>query len=160
MAKRVAIMAALLAVAAASETMAQTIDRQVLSASAARTIVEACEAEAGRNGWLVSIAVVDEAGNLVRFARMDGAGFNTIEVSQRKARTSVILGKPSKVVMDRLLSGENQMLGFPNVVPMQGALPITVGGRTIAAVGVSGAASADDERCAQAGLDALQRKGG
>jgi len=43
---------------------------------------------------------------------------------------------------------------------MQGALPITIGGRTIAAVGVSGAASADDERCAQAGLDALQRKGG
>lgn len=152
---RAVTIAVLSVLALAPGASAQMLNKQALSANGARKIVQACEAEAAKNGWLVSIAVVDEAGQLVQFSRMDGAGFNTIEVAQGKARTSVITGKPSKVFMDRLLAGETQLLAFPNALPMQGGLPLIVGGRAVAAVGVSGAQSAQDEQCAQVGLDAL-----
>lgn len=157
---RATAIATLGVLALASGASAQMLNKQALSAAGARTIVQACEAEAAKNGWIVSIAVVDEAGNLLNFARMDGAGYTTVEVAQRKARTSVITSKPSKAFMDRVLAGETQLLAFPNTLPMQGGLPVLVNGRAVAAVGVSGAQSAQDEQCAQAGLDALKAKQG
>jgi glc operon protein GlcG len=104
----------------------------------------------------VSISIVDANGDLLAFRRLDGASLASIDISQGKARTSARVRRPTKALEDAVAAGRTALVTAPGLVLMQGGLPITVGGVTVGAVGVSGATSEQDEQVAAAGIAALK----
>lgn len=140
-----------LALAAPAALRAQLAQQSVLTLDAARRALAAAEAEARRNSWRVSIAVVDAYGELVAFQRMDDAALTSGNVSQAKARTAARFRRPTRVLDSTLAAGRTALLAFEGIMPVEGGVPITVGGRVVGAVGVSGATSQQDAQCAQAG---------
>jgi glc operon protein GlcG len=131
---------------------AQLTDTKVLSSAAVRTILTTAEASARANGWNLSIAVTDAAGDLLGFIKMDNASTGSVDISLGKARTAARYGRPTKVYADRVLNDTLTFLSIDGLVTLQGGLPIIVGGRVIGAVGVSGATSAQDEQVAAAAI--------
>lgn len=123
--------------------------------AAIKRMVAAAEAEAGKRNVQVTLCIMDESGNLLFLQKADGAGLNTIQFAQKKARYAALYGRPSKAAADQLKDGNLQVLVFPDGFPNQGGLPIKVDGRTIGAIAASGAASEVDEAIAQAAIDAL-----
>lgn len=138
--------------AATSSASAQMRESRVLSIQASRTILAAAESEAQRNGWNVSIAVVDAAGDLVAFVRMDGASPASTEISRAKARTAARFKRPTKALEDAVAAGRTVLLSFEGITPVEGGVPIVVDGEVVGAVGVSGVTSAQDAQVAQAGV--------
>jgi uncharacterized protein GlcG (DUF336 family) len=112
-------------------------------------------AEARQQKWAVSIAVVDAAGELVAFLRMDGAPFSSIDVSRAKARTAARFRRPTRALDSALTAGRLAILGLEGATPVEGGVPIVVGGEVVGAVGVSGVTSAQDAQVAQAGVRAV-----
>jgi uncharacterized protein GlcG (DUF336 family)/mannose-6-phosphate isomerase-like protein (cupin superfamily) len=102
-----------------------------------------------------AIAVVDASGTLIYLERLDGTFLNASEIPVGKARTAVLFGKPTRVFEDLVNKGRYAMLDVPAVAPftpLQGGVPIIVGGKVVGAIGVSGAASAaQDDEIASAG---------
>ncbi len=129
-----------------------------LNLVAIKTMVAAAENEAEKRGVQVTICIVDESGNLLFLQKADGAGLNTIQIVQKKARYAALYGRPSKAGADQLKGGDLQVLAFPDAFPNQGGLPIKVDGQTLGAIAASGAPSEVDEAIAQAGIDALLRR--
>ena len=126
-----------------------------LNAAQAEGIIRKGRAAAEKMGVKVSIAVVDARGDLMAFARMDGARFTTVVISQGKALASAFFGQPSGVLAERAGSPVFQSIIQMNqgrVVFGQGAVPKTEDGQVVGAVGVSGATSQQDEDVAKAGL--------
>jgi glc operon protein GlcG len=146
--------AALLAPNTAAAQLATT---KALTADAVKAVLTAAEAKARANSWNVSIAVVDPAGDLLGFLKLDGAATGTVQIAQGKARTSARFGRPSKVYADRITENQLNFLSVDGVVALQGGLPIVVDGRVIGAVGVSGVTSAQDEEVAAAGIAAIKQ---
>ncbi len=141
-------------------TMASGADlpaRKTLNLAAIKTMVAAAEAEAQKRNVQVAICVVDDSGNLLFLQKADGAGLNTIQFCQKKARHSAFYKSPSKAGADELKKGNLEVLAFPDYFPNQGGLPIQVDGQTIGGIGVSGAASEIDEAIGQVALDALKK---
>lgn len=141
-------------------TMALAADlpsRKTLSLAAIKTMVAAAEAEAQKRNVQVAICVVDDSGNLLFLEKADGAGLNTIQFCQKKARHSAFYKSPSKAGADELKRGNLEVLAFPDYFPNQGGLPIQVDGQTIGGIAVSGAASEIDEAIGQVALDALKK---
>jgi uncharacterized protein GlcG (DUF336 family) len=132
--------------------------RKTLTLDAAKQIAAAAEAEALKNKWNVVIAVVDEGGHLIYLQRMDETQVASVDIAPMKARTAAMFKRPSKVFEDRVNSaGGTNVLGLPGVVPSEGGLPITVDGKVIGGIGVSGVTSAQDGQVAKAGLEALAK---
>ena len=125
-----------------------------LTAADVKKMLAACEAEAIKNNWTVSIAVVDDGGGLVGFTRMDGVGPISAEVAIGKARTSALTRRPSKVFEDRV-KDRPAFVTFPAGVLVQGGLPVMHQNECVGAIGVSGVQSHEDEQIAQAGIKAL-----
>lgn len=134
---------------------AQLADTKALTAGAVKAILAQAEATAKTNGWNVSIAVTDAAGDLLGFIKLDNASTGSVQISLGKARTAARFGRPTKVYADRILNDTLTFLSVDGVVQLQGGLPIIVGGRVIGAVGVSGATSAQDEQVAAAAIAAV-----
>lgn len=128
---------------------------QGISVETARKVAAAAIAEGKKNGWFVSVAVVDTAGDLVFFERMDNAMSASVVVSQEKARTSARFKRPTKAFEDVLAGGRQAILGIPGVTPVEGGIPLIIDGKIVGAVGVNGASSPQDSQCAQAGADTL-----
>jgi len=126
-----------------------------ITVEAARTVAAAAIAEAKSRGWNVAVAIVDVAGELVLFERLDDTQQASVLVSQAKARTAARFKRPSKAFEDALAGGRQAILGMPDVVPIEGGLPLIIDGRIVGAIGVSGVTSQQDGVCAQAGVDAL-----
>lgn len=135
---------------------AQLAQRPVLTLAAVKQVVHAAEAEAVRNGWHVSIAVVDEHGELLAFQRMDGASYVSTDISQGKARTAARFRRATKTLADQLAEGRLALLSLDGITALQGGLPITVNGVVIGGIGVSGVTSEQDEVIAAAGIAALR----
>ena len=125
-----------------------------LTSADVKKILAACEAEATKNKWAVSIAVVDDGGFLIGFTRMDGAAAITAEVATGKARTSAMTRRPSKFFEDRVKE-RPAFAGFPAGILIQGGLPIVYENECVGAIGVSGVQSHEDEQVAQAGANAV-----
>jgi glc operon protein GlcG len=108
-----------------------------------------------------AIAIVDSAGNLVVLERLDGTFPAAPAVSTGKARTAVLFAKPTHALEDAVNTGRFTMVTLPEVTsftPLKGGVPIVAGGRIVGAIGVSGAASADqDDEIAQAAVDAFTK---
>jgi glc operon protein GlcG len=126
-----------------------------LTLADARQILLAARAEAEKRQWAVSIAVVDEAGALLAFERLDGAFPLSAEIATRKAWTSAGVRLSTKTMED-LTKDRPVLLQFPGQVRVQGGLPIIVAGECVGAVGVSGVQSFQDEEVARAGIAALE----
>jgi glc operon protein GlcG len=108
-----------------------------------------------------AIAVVDAGGALVYLERLDGTFLNASDISIGKARTAALFGKPTRVFEDLVNKGRYAMLGVPVVAPftpLQGGVPIMIGGKVAGAIGVSGAASAaQDDEIASAAAAAFEQ---
>ncbi len=130
---------------------AQVLDKKTLSLDAANKIIAGAIAEAKANNWLVDIAIVDEGGNLLSFQRMDGALIGSIDVAIGKARTASLFRRPTKV-LEEVAKTRPGIVTLPNGVLLQGGVPAVVNGQTVAAVGVSGVTSQQDEQIAEAGI--------
>lgn len=133
----------------------QLADAKALTSAAVKNAMAAAEAEAVKNGWAVSIAIVDTHGELLAFHRMDGASLPSIEISQAKARTSARGRQPSKVYADRITAGNLATLAL-DYMPLQGGVPIVVEGVLVGGIGASGVQSAQDEQVAMAGAAAVK----
>lgn len=156
---RLAIAAALGLAAASAGALppdAQWVVHRSVSVAAARRMIGACEELAARNHWLVAVWVLDDSGTPTAFARMEGAAVLAVETAQEKAKTALRIGHPSGDLGAGLDKGELQLLGL-HLFPMKGGLPLLADGRVAGAIGVGGAESAQDEQCAQAGVDALSK---
>lgn len=129
--------------------------RAALTLAGARAVAAAAEAEARRNGWAVSVAVVDGAGGLLYFQRMDGTTNASVEVAIGKARHAADYRRPTRFHEELLAGGNTVVLGLPRVVPVEGGLPLVVGETTVGGIGVSGVQSRDDGRIAAAGAAVL-----
>src|SRR5262245_21551534 len=129
-------------------------DKPCLTASDIQKALAACRAEAEKNRWNVSIAIVDDGGYLLSFDRMDGAAAITAEVAIGKARTAALTKRPSKFFEDRVKE-RPAFANFPAGILIQGAVPVMVGNECVGAIGVSGVASHEDEQIAKAGAAAL-----
>jgi glc operon protein GlcG len=125
-----------------------------LTSSDLKTMMEACLAEAEKNKWNVAVSIVDDGGYLLSFHRMDGVAPISAEVSLGKARTSALTRRPSKFFEDRVKE-RPAFANFPAGLLIQGGLPILHQNECVGAIGVSGVQSHDDERIAQAGINAL-----
>jgi uncharacterized protein GlcG (DUF336 family) len=123
----------------------------------ARRAAAAALAEARRNGWLMAVAVVDPAGVLVTFERMDDVQRGSIEVAIAKARSAALFKRPTKAFQDALAGGGVglRVLALEGAVAIEGGLPILVGGKLVGAIGLSGDLSENDGKCAAAGVAAI-----
>jgi glc operon protein GlcG len=125
-----------------------------LTAADCEVIMKAAQAEAARNKWAVSIAIVDEGGYLWRLERADGASLASAEVAEAKATTAAI-GRNTTKAMEDMVKDRPGVLMMPGRVPVQGGVPIMVGGECVGAVGASGVKSPEDEQIALAGVKAI-----
>ena len=133
--------------------------KRVLTLDAAKRMAVAAEAEAAKNGWLVSVAVVDDGGNLLLFHRMDNSKLVAIDIAIRKAKTAVFFqGETKALELEVTKGGRTSLLPIDDFMPLEGGLPITVEGKIIGAIGVSGMAGDQDAQCAAAGLKVLGPK--
>jgi glc operon protein GlcG len=153
--------AVLLAVTLSWATTAQTplsakLDsKPALTLAVAKELVAAAEAEAKRNNWNVSIAIVDDAGRLLYFQRMDGSGNSSVDVAMAKARHAANYRRPTVFHQELLEKGNNVVLALPESMPIEGGLQLMVDGRTIGGIGVSGVRSSEDGQIAKAAADLL-----
>jgi uncharacterized protein GlcG (DUF336 family) len=134
---------------------AQTADKKVLTLDGARQVAAAAEAEAKKNNWNVVIAVVDDGGNLIYLQRIDGTQTGSIQVAIEKARTAQAFKRPTKVFEDAIAGGRNALIALHGALPLEGGVPILVGGQLVGAIGVSGVKSTEDGQIAKAGADSL-----
>ncbi|MEL3892311.1 heme-binding protein [Ferrovibrio sp. MS7] len=132
------------------------LTRKMLSLADVQAVAAAAEAEAVKNNWKVSIAIVDDGGHLLHFQRLDGAGLTTVAISQGKAKASAYARRPTKALEDIIANGRTAFLSVPDLVLLEGAEPIIADGICIGAVGVSGVASSQDAEVARAGIAALK----
>jgi glc operon protein GlcG len=130
--------------------------RRTLTLDAARKVAAAAEAEARKNNWAVAIAVVDDAGHLVVFHRMDAAKLVAIDIAMRKARTAVYFQGPTKALEEEVAGGRTALLPIDGFMPLEGGIPLVVGGQMVGAVGVSGVSGQQDAQCATAGAGVLK----
>jgi uncharacterized protein GlcG (DUF336 family) len=126
-----------------------------ITLEAARTMMAAAESEAVKNNWAMAIAIVDAAGNLILFQKLDDTQPGSIAVAMSKARTAANFKRPTKALEDIVSSGRSVFLAIEGLLPLQGGVPVTVDGKVIGAVGVSGGSAAQDEQVALAGIAAL-----
>jgi uncharacterized protein GlcG (DUF336 family) len=94
----------------------------------------------------------------VAFERMDTTQHGSVDVAQEKARTSVAFRRPSKAFQDTIAAGGDgmRMLKLPGALPIEGGLPLMMGGKIVGAIGVSGVTSAQDGQIAAAGSAVLK----
>ncbi|MBL8893548.1 MAG: heme-binding protein [Rhizobiales bacterium] len=123
----------------------------------ARRVMEAAEAEARANGWPMVIAIVDTAGLLVMFHRMDNTQTGSVDIGPAKARTAALFKRPTRAFEEAIANGGIglRMLSMTHVMPLEGGLPIERNGAIIGGIGVSGMSSPQDAQVARAGLAAL-----
>jgi uncharacterized protein GlcG (DUF336 family) len=129
----------------------------MLTSDDVTTIMSAARAEAqALGGSPISIAIVDDAGYLLRFERFDDAGPTTAEVAYGKAKAAALTRKPTKELEARVVDRPVFLhFPYPDSILITGGLPILVGEECVGAVGVSGRASAEDEAIARVGIAAL-----
>ena len=126
-----------------------------LTIADAHKMMAACLAEAQKNKWPVTIAIVDDAGYPLLLERMDGCGGLSGQVAIAKAQTSALTKRPTKFFEDRVKE-RPAFITFPTPgVMFQGGLPLVHQNECVGAIGVSGVQSHEDEQVAQAGVTAL-----
>src|SRR5437016_643869 len=150
------IMAALL-IGIAATTHAQIVEKKSLNLGGAKKAIAAAVDYAKKsNAPGGVVAVVDEGGNLMALERLDGTFAMGATISIGKARTAVLFKKPTRFFEELINKGRTAMTAVDGFTPLIGGIPIMIDGQVVGGVGVSGAASANqDEELALAGANAL-----
>ena len=124
----------------------------------AKKAAASATAEARKNNWAMAVAVVDPAGNLVYFEKLDNTQTASIEIAIDKARASAQFKRPTKMFQDAVAGGGDglRFLGLRGAVPAEGGFPIMSDGKIIGAIGASGGAGNQDAQVAKAGADSIK----
>ena len=130
--------------------------QSVLELSDVQAIAAAAQAEAQKNNWAVSIAIVDAGGHLLHFQRLNGAAPLSSHIAPAKAHTAAMGQRETKIYEDIINGGRYAFLSAPLVQGMlEGGVPIMKDGVCLGAVGVSGVKSPEDAQIAKAGIAAI-----
>ena len=130
--------------------------KSILESSDIKAIAAAAEAEALKNKWAVTIAIVDEGGHLLHLNRLDGAAPISAHIAPAKANTAAMGCRESKVYEDIVNGGRVSFLSAPHLQGLlEGGVPIMKDGQCLGAVGVSGVKSSEDAQIARAGIAAI-----
>jgi len=124
----------------------------------AKKIAALSVAEAAKNNWKMAVAIVDVAGDLVYFEKMDGTQVASVNIAQDKARSSVRFKRPTKAMQDVLAAGGAgvRFLALQGAIPVEGGLPLLIDGKIVGAIGASGGTSDQDGLAAKAGADSVK----
>jgi len=137
-----------------------TFDKPSITSALAHRVVAAAEAKAEQMGHPFVIAVVDESGVLKAFSRMDGAALLSVQIAQDKAYTAIGFGLPTHGWHDFIKDDPPLALGAPSgidrLVVFGGGYPITIGGKIVGGIGVSGGHYTQDMEVAEAGLAVVE----
>jgi len=121
-----------------------------------KRIAAAAETEAGKHGWRVTIAIVDDGGHLLWLQRLDGAAPVSSHIAPAKARTAALGRRETKTYEDMINQGRTSFLSVPEIEGLlEGGVPILADGHCVGAIGVSGVKSGEDAQIAKAGIAAL-----
>jgi uncharacterized protein GlcG (DUF336 family) len=129
-----------------------------INAETAKKVAAPALAEARKNQWAMAVAIVDTAGDLVYFEKMDDTQVGSVEVAIAKARSAARFKRPTKAFQDALAAGGEglRILALNGAVPVDGGVPLVVGGKIVGAIGMSGGTSVQDGQAAAAGVAALK----
>ena len=121
-----------------------------------KAVAAAAEAEALKNHWAVSIAIVDDGGHLLWLQRLNGAAPISAQIAPAKASTAALGRRESRIYEEMINGGRFSFLSVPQLNGMlEGGVPILKEGQCLGAVGVSGVKSSEDVQVARAGIAAL-----
>lgn len=127
-----------------------------LELSDVKAMVAAAEAEALKNNWAVTIAIVDDGGHLLCLRRLDGAAAISAHIAPAKAHTAAVGRRESKVYEEIINAGRTSFLSVPEIKGLlEGGVPIMKDGQCLGAVGVSGVKSSEDAQIAKAAIAVL-----
>ncbi|MFM0038249.1 heme-binding protein [Paraburkholderia strydomiana] len=129
--------------------------KPVLTVVEATRILEAARAEAEKNQWAVTIAVVDDGGHLLSLLRLDGCAPIGAYIATEKARTSALGRRESKQYEDMINGGRTAFLSAPLAGTLEGGVPVLVDGHVVGAVGVSGVKPDQDSQVARTAANSL-----
>lgn len=130
--------------------------KSLLELADIKAIAAAAEAEAQKNQWAVSIAIVDDGGHLLWLQRLDGAAPISAQIAPAKANTAALGRRESRLYEEVINGGRFSFLSAPGLHGLlEGGVPILKDGHCIGAVGVSGVKSTEDAQIARAGIAAL-----
>ncbi len=129
-----------------------------VSLEMARKAAAPALAEAAKNKWNVAVAIVDPAGILIYYEKMDDTQTASAKVAIDKARSAAQFKRPTKMLQDALAGGGDglRVLALEGATPIEGGIPLIADGKIIGAIGVSGASSSQDAQCAKAGADTVK----
>ena len=129
-----------------------------VTGEAAKKAAAAALAEARKNNWTMAAAIVDTAGDLVYFEKVDGTQAASTLIAVDKARSAVRFKRPTKALQDVLAAGGDglRLLALQGAVPVEGGIPLLMDGKIVGAIGLSGGTSQQDGQCAQAGASTVK----
>jgi uncharacterized protein GlcG (DUF336 family) len=129
-----------------------------INAESAKKAAAAALAEARKNNWTMAAAIVDTAGDLVYFEKLDGTQAASVNIAVDKARSAARFKRPTKALQDVLAAGGDglRLLALQGAVPVEGGLPLLMDGKIVGAIGLSGGTSQQDGQCAKAGADSVK----
>lgn len=128
----------------------------VLEAAEVKAVAAAAEAEAVKQQWPVTVAIVDAGGHLLHLHRLDGAAPVSAHIAAAKARSAALGWRETKGYEDMINGGRTAFLSAPVIDGLlEGGVPIMKNGQCLGAVGVSGVKAPEDAQVARAGIAAL-----
>jgi len=130
-----------------------------ISLETAKKVAAPAIAEAAKNNWSMAVAIVDPAGDLVYYEKMDNTQLGSANIAIDKARSAALFKRPTKAFQDALAAGGEgwRILRLQGAVPVEGGIPLVIDGKIVGAIGMSGGTSAQDAQCAKAGADSLMK---
>jgi glc operon protein GlcG len=129
--------------------------RVALEVDDVQAALEVAKAEAVKNAWVVSIAVVDDGGHPLGFLRLTDAAPISAQIALGKARTAALSRRESKFYEDVVKNGRTAFLSVSDFTTLEGGVPVIVAGQCVGAIGVSGVRSDQDAQIATAGVQAV-----
>jgi uncharacterized protein GlcG (DUF336 family) len=154
------VLAIALAVSCASSALAQAPMSYgpSITAETAKKLAAPALAEAKKNNWAMAVAIVDPSGDLVYFEKMDDTQAGSTVIAVDKARSAARFKRETKAFQDALAAGGVglRILALNGAVPVEGGIPLVVGGKIVGAIGASGGTSEQDGVVARAGASALK----
>lgn len=158
--KLIARIAAIVLAVCAAGSVLRAQDQVEHKAALTLALVKQIAAAAEQQGCKVKcggvIAILDDSGELMYLQRVEGNQIGGSKLAIAKARTAFLYRRSTKSFQDRIAKGDSFLLGFPEMLPAAGGIPLIINGQLVGAIGVSGGPGGD-EVVAQAGVDALAK---
>jgi glc operon protein GlcG len=145
---KLGITVGLLATVVCLPAEAQTISAMILDQAGAQTVLQAAKESAQQRNAPSAIAVVDPAGDLLAFQRMDGVRPASADLAIQKARTAARLQRPTAEIEENINQGRTAFV-TARIMALRGGMPVRVNGEVVGAVGVAGLSKETDTEIAR-----------